>query len=132
MRRLLVASSSTRLAPVAACRGPLAPRPAATCPLLLMPQRRHVHHKKGKSTDGLGHFKSPIVEQLWSMRSTDKELDMDLGLSAVDRKPSDSRTIVAYPFTTQPFLTQSYENPWGFFRKVRKGVADPSGQRSVG
>ena len=35
----------------------------------------------------------------------------------VKRKPSESRTTVTYEFTKDPFLCQSYENPWGFFRK---------------
>lgn len=35
----------------------------------------------------------------------------------VERKPSESRTTVTYEFTKDPFLCQSYENPWGFFRK---------------
>jgi len=35
----------------------------------------------------------------------------------IRRKPSESRTTVTYAFTKDPFLCQSYENPWGFFRK---------------
>lgn len=95
-------STSTRVSPV----------------LLLLRRTLVAHHKKG-GTERLGDFKSPIVTQLWSRRSTAKELEVDCAppSAPVDRKPSESRTTVSYPFTTDPFLCQSYENPWGYFRK---------------
>jgi len=92
---------------------------SSTRPVLLLLHRHLVaHHKKG-GTERLGDFKSPIVTQLWSRRSTAKELEMDCSPPSppVERKPSESRTTVTYEFTKDPFLCQSYENPWGFFRK---------------
>jgi len=38
----------------------------------------------------------------------------------VDKKPSDSRTIVKYNFTTDDFLKENYRNPWNYMRKVRE------------
>jgi hypothetical protein len=82
-------------------------------------RRTLVAHQKKGGTERLGDFKSPIVTQLWSRRSTAKELEMDCSPPSppVERKPSESRTTVTYEFTKDPFLCQSYENPWGFFRK---------------
>jgi hypothetical protein len=81
------------------------------------------HRNNKKNTERLGEFKSPIVTQLWSRRSSPAkggglEIDaVNTTTPPVKRPPSHSRTEVVYDFTKDSFLRQSYENPWGFFRK---------------
>jgi len=89
---------------------------SSTIPPLVLFRRRLGTPKK---TSGLGRFKSPIITHLWSQRATGKELEIDVRspTEPVERTPSESQTSVTYEFTREPFLSQSYENPWGFFRK---------------
>jgi len=63
---------------------------------------------------------NPIVEQLWTMRtevtSTTPDPSNPYYLHSTPRPPSFSSTSITYPFSTSPFLSETYKSPWGSMR----------------
>jgi acyl-coenzyme A thioesterase 9 len=90
--------------------------------------------KKKNANLAVSLFKNPIVHQLWTARQQAKERQQespntDTGASSSEqsssfeqsklplgKSPSDSRVEIAYPFTTDQLLLESYRNPWGQMR----------------
>lgn len=67
-----------------------------------------------------GSFQNPIVEQLWSLRSSATSTPADpsspLYLASTPRPSSHSRTAIAYPFSSSPYVSELYKSPWGTVR----------------
>ena len=74
--------------------------------------------KYTRAPESMGAFKSPIVEALWGRRGTARELEGENPSPPIDKKPSESRQTITYSFSSDEYLTQAYQNPWGFFRYV--------------
>ena len=87
-----------------------------------------LHPKAPASAAIVSKFQNPIVEQLWTQRAEAKALhakmltDPELMKSnpytkiTTPRPPSFSRTSIEYPFSTNPFLRETYKSPWGTVR----------------
>jgi acyl-coenzyme A thioesterase 9 len=71
-------------------------------------------------TVSVGKFQNPIVEQLWSLRSAATSVKPDPSnpyfLKETPRPPSHSATNISYPFSSNPFLSETYKSPWGTIR----------------
>lgn len=72
-----------------------------------------------------GHFKNPIVGQLWAARQEAKERQLQKGQEGQEpptdqpKTPSQSMTEISYPFSKDNYLLEAYQNPWGFIRMGR-------------
>ena len=71
-----------------------------------------------------GQFKNPIVGKLWASRQEAK-LRLEERLSSMEgdhepepKTPTQSKTEISYPFSSDPYLREAYQNPW---REVRLG-----------
>lgn len=72
---------------------------------------------KDSSLQYVSHFKSPIVQKLWEARQKAKaEASKAAVVMKSFRVPSQSRTSISYPFSTDELLKESYRNPWGQLR----------------
>lgn len=127
--RRLLRSASRSLPPVAPVGrpSPIAVRnriPAATRGLAAAAAKggKGDADKYARAPDSMaGAFKSPIVEALWGRRGTARELEGENPSPPIDKKPSESRQTITYSFSSDEYLTQAYQNPWGFFRCVVEG-----------
>ena len=62
-------------------------------------------------------FKNPIVATLWAARQeAKKRLGDDNTTDGRTKTPSESRTEISYPFSTDEILKEAYQNPWGEMR----------------
>lgn len=65
--------------------------------------------KYARAPDSMGSFKSPIVQALWGRRGTARELEGEDPSPPIDKRPSDSRQVIKYAFSSDQYLTHCYQ-----------------------